>query len=115
LCEHHCAHAQILNVILERGVPRLGTGVSQQRGGDDVPSDTWIFPLLVSYDERVQKGHYALCRYEEPSCPLVWVTEIETYHWTEKERAQLAANGVWAFSSYLRTRDRGLPDLSEPL
>jgi hypothetical protein len=62
-----------------------------------VPSDTWIFPLLVGYDELVQKGHYSLCPPEKPVCPPVWVSETETHHWTEKERAQLAASGEWRF------------------
>jgi hypothetical protein len=98
LCEHHCAQGKIENVaILERGVPRLGTGVSQQRGGDNVPADTWIFPLVVGYDELVSIGHYAPCPPEEPFCPPTWVTETETYHWTEKENAQFAANATWAF------------------
>ncbi len=97
VCEHHCAYGQILNVsILERGVPRLGTGVSEQSGGDNVPRDTWIFPLLVGYDEVVQIGHYAPCPPEEPFCTPVWVTEPVTHHWTEKENAQLAAGGAWA-------------------
>jgi hypothetical protein len=98
LCEHRCTQAQVLNVtILERGVPRLGTGVSQQRGGDNVPSDTWIFPLLVSYDELAQKGHYAPCPPAEPFCPPVWVTETQTYHQREKTNAQLDHTGAWAF------------------
>jgi hypothetical protein len=62
-----------------------------------VPSDTWIFPLVVGYDEPVKIGHFALCPPEEPFCPPVWVTETVTSHWTEKENAQLANNGVWAF------------------
>jgi hypothetical protein len=62
-----------------------------------VPSDIWVFPLLVGYDELLQKGHYTLCPPERPACPPVWVTETETYHWTEKETAQLSANGVWRF------------------
>jgi catechol 2,3-dioxygenase-like lactoylglutathione lyase family enzyme len=91
-------HAEILNVtIRERGVPRLGTGVSQQRGGDNVPSDTWIFPLVVGYDELVQKSHYAPCPPSEPFCVEQLVTETETYHWTEKENAQLAHSGAWSF------------------
>jgi hypothetical protein len=98
LCEHHCSQAQILNVtIRERGVPRLGTGVSQQSGGDNVPSDTWIFPLVVGYDELVQKSHYAPCPPSEPVCVEQLVTETETYHWTEKENAQLAHSGAWSF------------------
>jgi hypothetical protein len=98
LCSRQCTHAQILNVnILERGVPRLGTGVSTQRGGDNVPSDTWIFPLLVGYDEAQQIGHYSYCPPFEVGCKIVWVPETETYHWTETESADLAANGVWSF------------------
>lgn len=98
LCKHHCSQAQILNVtIRERGVPRLGTGVSQASGGDNVPSDTWIFPLVVGYDELVQKSHYAPCPPSEPYCVEQLVTETETYHWTEKENAQLANSGAWSF------------------
>jgi hypothetical protein len=81
-------------MVLERGVPRLGTGISQQRGGDNVASDTWIFPLLVSYDEPVTHGHYVQ---KEPFGPLEWVTEIETYHQREKSNATFDHAGAWAF------------------
>jgi hypothetical protein len=101
VCEHHSncdATHPILNLtILERGAPRLGTGLTQQAGGDNVPSDTWIFPLLLSYDEPVQFSHYAACPPSEPFCPPTLVTETETYRWRERTKVQLDHTGAWAF------------------
>jgi hypothetical protein len=86
-------HPMLNLMILERGVPRLGTGVSHQRGGDDVPSDTWIFPLLLSYDEPVQRGQYV--QKEPPFGPLEWVTETEHYFTRERANALLDNKGTW--------------------
>jgi hypothetical protein len=92
------AHPMLNLTVLERGVPRLGTGVSQQRGGDNVPSDTWIFPLLLSYDAPVQTGHFEPCPPTEPFCVEKWVTETEHYYSRVKTNAQLANTGVWTLS-----------------
>jgi hypothetical protein len=86
VCSFHCP---ILSFnILERGVPRLGTGVSTQRGGDGVPSDTWIFPLLVSYDKtepRIRVGPPPLFESEPYTLTL---------HWRERTNAQIDASGA---------------------
>jgi hypothetical protein len=86
VCSFHCPLVNF--AILERGVPRLGTGVSVQRGGDNVPSDTWIFPLLLSYDKtesRVRVG---------PPPTFVSETYTLTLHWREKTNAQIDASGA---------------------
>jgi hypothetical protein len=86
VCFFHCP---ILNFsILERGVPRLGTGVSQQRGGDNVPSDTWIFPLLLSYDKTEQRVRVG------PFPTFVSETYTLTLHWRERTNAQIDASGA---------------------
>ena len=74
--------------ILERGVPRLGSGVSRQRGGDDVPSDTWIFPLLLGFDKTEQRVRVGP--------PPTYVSEpyTLTLHWRERTNAQRDASGT---------------------
>ena len=84
VCEHHINCAIQNFMVLERGVPRLGTGVSQASGGDNVPSDTWIFPVLVSFDVRSE------------ITLLYGGTEIEIQHTREKIKAQFDHTGAWA-------------------
>ncbi len=85
VCEHHinCAIQHLM--VLERGAPRLGTGISQASGGDNVPSDTWIFPVLVSFDVRTE------------TTLLYGGTEVDIQHTREKIKAQLDHSGAWAF------------------
>jgi hypothetical protein len=86
VCSFHCP---ILNfTIIERGVPRLGTGVSTTRGGDGVPSDTWIFPLLLSYDKTEQAFRVG------PPPTFESETYTLTLHWRERTNAQLDATGA---------------------
>jgi hypothetical protein len=98
VCFFHCPILKL--TILERGVPRLGSGVSRQRGGDDVPSDTWIFPLLLSYDKTAQLFRHISCPLPSESCYPAGYNETYTmtYHWREKTNAQLAASGTWSLS-----------------
>jgi hypothetical protein len=90
VCSFYCP---ILNfTIIERGVPRLGTGVDTTRGGDGVPSDTWIFPLLLSYDKTEQAFRVGP--------PPTFESETYTliHHWRERTNAQIAAAGglrIW--------------------
>ena len=94
VCSFHCP---ILNFnILERGVPRLGTGVDTTRGGDGVPSDTWIFPLLVSYDQTNPNAfRHIVCPLQSESCyPGYNETYTETYHSREKLNAQIDVSGA---------------------
>jgi hypothetical protein len=90
VCSFHCP---LLNFnILERGVPRLGTGVDTTRGGDGVPSDTWIFPLLLSYDQTYQAHSVGPPPTYEES------TYTVTLHWRERINAQIDAAGglrIW--------------------
>ncbi len=84
VCEHHI-NCVIQNfMVLERGVPRLGTGVDTTRGGDGVPSDTWIFPVLVSFDVRSE------------ITLLYGGTQTEIQHTREKIKAQFDHTGAWA-------------------
>jgi hypothetical protein len=99
VCSFHCP---ILNFnILERGVPRLGTGVDTTRGGDGVPSDTWIFPLLLSYDQSNPNAfRHIACPLPSESCYPAGYNETytETYHSREKINAQIDAAGglrIW--------------------
>ena len=85
VCEHHINCAIQNFMVLERGAPRLGTGVDTTRGGDGVPSDTWIFPVLVSFDVRSE------------ITLLYGGTEIEIQHTREKIKAQFDHTGAWAF------------------
>jgi hypothetical protein len=82
VCSFHCPIVSF--TILERGVPRLGSGVSTQRGGDGVPSDTWIFPLLVSYD-KTESAH----RFGPPEEQYTL-----TRHTRERTNAQIDAAGA---------------------
>jgi hypothetical protein len=95
VCSFHCP---ILNfTILEQGVPRLGSGVSTQRGGDGVPSDTWIFPLLVSYDQTNPNAfRHIACPLPSESCYPGGYNETytETYHSRERINAQIDASGA---------------------
>jgi hypothetical protein len=90
VCSFYCP---ILNfAIIERGVPRLGTGVATTRGGDGVPSDTWIFPLLLSYDKTEQAFRVG------PEPTFESETYTLTHHWRERTNAQLDAAGglrIW--------------------
>jgi hypothetical protein len=84
VCEHHINCAIQNFMVLERGAPRLGTGVDTTRGGDGVPSDTWIFPVLVSFDVRSE------------ITLLYGGTETEIQHTREKIKAQFDHTGAWA-------------------
>jgi hypothetical protein len=86
VCSFHCP---ILNFnILERGVPRLGTGLDTTRGGDGVPSDTWIFPLLLSYDQTYQAYRVG------PGPTYESETYTVTLHLREKINAQIDVAGA---------------------
>jgi hypothetical protein len=95
VCSFHCP---ILNFnILERGVPRLGTGVDTTRGGDGVPSDTWIFPMLLSYDKTdpTYFRHVACPSPSEPCYPAGYnETYTVTLHSREKINAQIDVAGA---------------------
>jgi hypothetical protein len=99
VCSFHCPMVNFN--ILERGVPRLGTGVDTTRGGDGVPSDTWIFPLLLSYDQTNPNAfrHIACPEPSEACYPAGYnETYTETYHSREKINAQIDAAGglrIW--------------------
>jgi hypothetical protein len=86
VCSFHCPMLSFN--ILERGAPRQGTGVSTQRGGDGVPSDTWIFPLLVSYDKTEPRNRVGP--------PPLFESEpyTLTLHWRERTNAQIDASGA---------------------
>jgi hypothetical protein len=84
VCEHHINCAIQNFMVLERGAPRLGTGVDTTRGGDGVPSDTWIFPLLVSFDVRSE------------ITLLYGGTQTDIQHTREKIKAQYDHTGAWA-------------------
>jgi hypothetical protein len=94
VCSFYCP---ILNfTIIERGVPRLGTGVDTTRGGDGVPSDTWIFPLLLSYDKTdpTYFRHIACPSPSEACYPAGYnETYTVTLHWRERTNAQIDAAG----------------------
>jgi hypothetical protein len=78
--------------ILERGAPRLGTGLDTTRGGDGVPSDTWIFPLLLSYDQSYRAHRVG------PGPTYESDTYTVTLHLREKINAQIDAAGglrIW--------------------
>jgi hypothetical protein len=88
VCSFHCPMVSFN--ILERGVPRLGTGLDTTRGGDGVPTDTWIFPLLLSYDQS-----YLAHRPGPGSEPETYPV---TLHLREKINAQIDAAGglrIW--------------------
>ena len=95
VCYFHCP---ILNfTIIERGVPRLGTGVDTTRGGDGVPSDTWIFPLLLSYDKTdpTYWRHIACPSPSETCYPTGYnETYTMTFHSRERTNAQIDAAGA---------------------
>jgi hypothetical protein len=95
VCALYCPMTSL--TVVERGVPRLGTGVSRQRGGDDVPSDTWIFPLLLSYNKTAQLTRYIRCPLASEPCYPGGYNEpyTMTYHWRERTNAQLDASGTW--------------------
>jgi hypothetical protein len=99
VCSFYCP---ILNFnILERGLPRLGTGLDTTRGGDGVPSDTWIFPLLLSYDKTdpTYFRHIACPSPSETCYPGGYnETYTMTLHWRERTNAQIDAAGglrIW--------------------
>jgi hypothetical protein len=82
--------------ILVAGTPRLGTGISAQRGGDDVPSDTWIYPLLYRYDQASQMICYvasSYCTGDLSGVQPMYYTE--TTHWRVKANALRDAVGQW--------------------
>ena len=83
---------QVLKLkVLTRGASRHGTGVSSQRGGDDVPRNVLIYPLLLSYDATSQQGYYTGGGFD----PLVWHTYTQTTHWREKDNVLRDGTGAW--------------------
>jgi hypothetical protein len=83
---------QVLKLkVLTRGASRHGTGVSSQRGGDDVPRNVLIYPLLLSYDATSQQGYYTGGGFD----PLVWNTYTQTTHWREKDNVLRDGTGAW--------------------
>jgi hypothetical protein len=109
VCSFHCP---ILNfTIIERGVPRLGTGVDTTRGGDGVPSDTWIFPLLLSYDKTDPTAfRHIACPLPSETCYPAGYNETYTltHHWRERINAQIDAAGA------LRIWQQAATDTCEP-
>jgi hypothetical protein len=92
---YECAPGhEILNLtILERGTPRLGTGTR----GDNIRETTWIFPLLVNYDEFEEKLGRGPCSTEpEPFCEKYTLD----HHFEERinRNTMPAAHGTWAAS-----------------
>ena len=81
--------------ILAAGTPRLGTGISTQQGGDGVPSDTWIYPLLYSYDQANQIICSVATSYCTPGSGAQFTYYTETTHWRAKSNAQLDSAGQW--------------------
>jgi hypothetical protein len=82
--------------IFVRGTPRLGTGISAQRGGDDVPSNTWIYPLKYRYDQATHMICYVASSYCTGNLGGVQPTYYtETTHWRVKANALRDAAGHW--------------------
>jgi hypothetical protein len=97
---------QVLQLkVLTRGASRHGTGVSSQRGGDDVPRNVLIFPLLLSYDETSQQGYFTGGGFD----PLVWHTYTQTTHWREKDNVTRDGGGAWVL------RFQGSSSTCEPM
>jgi hypothetical protein len=101
VCSFYCPLSNF--TIIERGVPRLGTGVSTTRGGDGVPSDTWIFPLLLSYDKTESAFRVG------PEPTFIPETYVLTHHLRERTNAQIDAAGA------LRIWQQAATDTCEPV
>jgi len=86
-------HKVLTLKVLKRRVPRRGSGVSRQRGGDDVPRSVWIYPVLLRYDEKLQVRN--LVGGYPSTVPLHWVTSTQTTHWRERDYVLRHTTGAW--------------------
>jgi hypothetical protein len=83
----------ILNLtVLERAAPRRGTGTF----GDNIKEDTWVFPVLFSFDKPEAATRILPCPETEPACG--WHPE-ETYTLTRHTREirdfEYDVGGTW--------------------
>jgi hypothetical protein len=67
--------------VLHRSKAHRGSGRTARVGGDGIPTNTWIYPILMSYDETVTSGHYT----GGGLTPLVWVVTQSVTHTREKD------------------------------
>jgi hypothetical protein len=91
--KYNCdANTTITNLkVLSRGKAHRGSGRTARAGGDGIPTNTWIYPELMSYDETVTGGHYTGGGYS----PLVWVVTHSTTHTREKDNVLRDPTGAF--------------------
>jgi hypothetical protein len=77
--------------VLSRGTAHRGSGRTARVGGDGIPTNTWIYPTLVSYDETTTGGYYTGGGY----APLVWVVTHSTTHTREKDNVLRDPTGAF--------------------
>jgi hypothetical protein len=86
------ANTTITNLkVLSRAPAHRGSGRTGRAGGDGIPSDTWVYLTLVSYDETVTGGHYTGGGYD----PLVWVVTQSTTHTRERNNVLRDPTGAF--------------------
>jgi hypothetical protein len=100
----------ILNLtILERRVPRRGTGTF----GDNIKEDTWVFPVLFSFDKPEARTRILPCPATEPSCG--WHPE-ETYtlirHTREIRDFEYDVGGIWHLGQPVAWTETCEPELA---
>jgi hypothetical protein len=77
--------------VLSRGATHRGSGRTARAGGDGIPANTWVYPMLLSYDETVTGGHYTGGGYT----PLVWVVTTSTTHTRERDNVLRDPTGAF--------------------
>jgi hypothetical protein len=78
-------------MVLSRGKVHRGSGKTARVGGDGIPTNTWVYPMLLSYDESVTTYSYTGGGY----APIQKVANTEVTHWREKDNVLREPSGVF--------------------
>lgn len=77
--------------VLTRGAVHRGSGRTARAGGDGIPANTWVYPMLLSYDETVTTYSYTGGGY----APIQKAANTEVTHWREKDNVLRGPSGVF--------------------
>jgi hypothetical protein len=78
-------------MVLSRGNVHRGSGKTARAGGDGIPTNTWVYPMLLSYDESVTTYSYTGGGYT----PIQKVANTEVTHWREKDNVLREPSGAF--------------------
>jgi hypothetical protein len=77
--------------VLTRGAVHRGSGRTARVGGDGIPTNTWVYPMVLSYDETVTTYSYTGGGY----APIQKVANTEVTHWREKDNVLREPSGAF--------------------